>query len=135
MLARRRLGPVDLELSPRLVRRGQSVAVQLTATPRRQAPVSAVTLTLAARERHLSTTSERRRWRERTVFEETRELQSARDWSRGVAVRVDGAMTIPADAPGSFDADGDQVSWTATVCIRLRGGADWQATRTLAVHP
>lgn len=133
-LALRKLGRVDLEVRPILARVGRTISIGLTAVPRRPVRVAGVTAELVAREKHLDLSAQKKT-HTRTVASRRVTLPTEPSWGAGLPIRVEGSVEIPEDAPLSFDASGSSLSWKLTVRVRLRGGADWQAARTIVVHP
>lgn len=134
--ARLSLGSVQVTVEPELARPGEEVTVRVDFTPRRTMKGATVTARLEGFERRRQRrpgggTAVKRHdlYSTKVTLPLSGRLQASR------STRVEGRVRIPPDAAPSFEVGPEAVLWTVRVTVEVAGGADWEGTEYLAVHP
>jgi hypothetical protein len=134
-LAQRTLGPVTADLSPRVVRRGEQIACNLSFQPRTSMQMTGITAALVLRE----VTMRRRRNQKRAVtqeaFREAMTLAQGRTLQPGEPIDVRATIPVPADGACTFRAPDNSLNWTVEVRIGVGGKPDWASEYAIDVHP
>ena len=63
------------------------------------------------------------------------ELSKRRRVSAGETVALEGSITVPEDAPPSFEAPDNKVRWTVTTELDIEGWPDLEDEQVLTVFP
>lgn len=134
--ARRRLGDVQLDGSPRLARGGDPITFQVSFTPQKSVVIDGAVAALEAEELHdRGRESRRHRYRRHTVMRTEVEFSQERELAAGLPAVLGGTIRVPDTPPASFGAEDNELSWRLSVRVRIRGGADWESTRLLLIYP
>jgi hypothetical protein len=135
MLAARRLGKVEMVVTPLQARRGGRVTCDVRFRPSRGLSLGKATATLVSRERATAGGGENSRTYSRDVTERAVTLSEPRRLPAGQTVAPKGELTVPDDAPCSFAAASNAVAWAVAVRIELPGWADWTREAPITVAP
>jgi hypothetical protein len=131
-IARRRLGDPVVAIEGVHARRGGSVRVEVTVTPPGDVELAGASLTLKGAEQASSSENTR------TTHEfhrSTGTLAAPSSLRAGEPARLAGQVTIPEDAPLSFDADSNHVAWVLEVTLEPKGWPRWQRDFPIVVWP
>lgn len=138
-MARSRLGPVQIEVNPRTLRRGEAVTCNIRFRPRRAIRLTQATAKLAATEhtkhRAGDTVDSPAYPLPKTVFQASEVLGTDRAFSAGEEVLLPAAFSIPADAPCRFLDGNIKLIWTVTIELKLKGCPEWTRTVAITVLP
>jgi hypothetical protein len=138
-LARSRLGPVQVEMSPTTPRRGEAVTCTVRLQPRGPIKLTEATVKVAATE-HTSPRSADgddapTHACQETVFQAREVLATGRTFSAGEEVLLRIAFSIPADAPCTFWGGHNNLIWTVAVELKLKGWPDWTRIVPITIRP
>jgi hypothetical protein len=134
ILARSRMGQVDVQLSSRMARPGDTVAYTVTCQPRVQLELDRLSVKLVAREESTCGYGSSSSVRSHPVSE-TEQVESARSIGRGETVAWSGALRVPDEAPPSFFAEHNELLWSLDVVFSIRGWTDWHGRYFILVGP
>lgn len=142
-----RLGKLRLEIEPRLLRPGQTVAIRVHGTPARDLELEGATCHLQATERseaekeaheRLSQIDNKKR-RTRTlhhlIHNEQVEIFPAQTLRAKLPFQLQGDLKIPTDVPSTFATKSARLDWKVKLTLRVKGWPSWEAQRTIVVHP
>lgn len=135
MLARSKLGPVDLQVEPDPLAPGQRTRVRVVFTPRAFLRLERATAKLVGRERVVSGSGTNRRTHTHGLHEEVVELCGARELAAGEPVVLEGDLAVPPGAPPSFSARDNELGWLVATHLAIAGWPDWDQERQLTVLP
>ena len=77
---------------------------------------------------------QRRVW-EKEVFEREIEIGPRHELSRGIPYRIEAGLPVPPEAPPTFVAIDNQVTWTVELTLHLADWPDWSQKREIVVVP
>ncbi len=135
VVAGRIYGGVQVEVSPVEARGGDTVAVRVAFTPRRQVTLIRAVARLKAVERCVSGSGTNSRTHTRTVHESEVVLRGAGPLLPGVPVEIHGAVTLPKKVAPSFVASDNALQWTVEILLDGEGWKDWERVWNLWVSP
>lgn len=135
LLARKKVGQVDFDLEPRLLRRGDETRIRLSCQPREETELVTATARLRAREKAVRGSGTNKRSFRHVVYEEETEIALGRTLQAGLPFRAEGTIKIPADAPPSFLGGSNRLQWTVALRLDIARWPDWEETRSIVVHP
>ena len=142
-----RLGELRLEIEPRLLRPGQTVAIRVHGTPARDLELEGATCLLHATERvvaekdaheRLSQIDNKKKRTQTLHFRmhtEQVEIFPAQTLRAKHPFRLQGDIEIPTDAPATFATRNARLDWKIKLTLRVKGWPSWEAQRTIVVHP
>jgi hypothetical protein len=154
-LGRIKLGPVQAEISPTLLRPGERLNCTVEFQPRGRVNFAEATAKLRAKEwvlysvstreiyfppRRISTAilgSSRKlpRTEENVIYEQAVQLCSGGTATAGESVRFQANLTVPPDALQSFWASYNRRLWSVEIELRLRRWPGWTHTVPITVQP
>jgi hypothetical protein len=134
-LAQRKLGPVDARAKPDIVHPGGTVVCQLGFSPQGVVDLARVTATLVGKEEVVSGSGTDRTTHTNQLHGEELTLESARRLSPGEVVTLEGTLHLPPDAPITFAASDNHVTWLVKVHIEITGWPDWKHELPITVLP
>lgn len=136
ILARKKLGPVDVEFSARTVRPGDTITCRIRLQPQGQSELQEAQL------RWWGVEWARRSYQDahtndftHIVFESDTTIAPGQTFRPGQPVMLEGRFQIPRDAPHSFAAPSNKVSWWVAVKLKLRHAPDWSDQFPIIVRP
>lgn len=134
-IASRRLGKVDLGLAPGTVRGGEVVRVHLGFRPPKDVTINAIQATLVGLEEVVRGSGTNKKTYKHELHREQVTLMEKKHLHRLEDVGLDAALTLPKDAPPSFNASSNELKWSVTVDIDVEGWPDWSLEEPLIVLP
>lgn len=136
-IAGTKLGAIDVELSPPLVRPGDRVTCTVRFQPRAAVDLIEGTAKLVATEHSVirGTGDESDVHRQQVVCRSSAPLGVGRTISAGEPALLDATLTLPEDAPHSFWGGNNKLLWAVRVELKLRGWPDWSQEIPLIVRP
>ena len=138
-MARHRLGPVQIEVSPTTLRCGETVTCTVRLQPRGSIKLTEATVKVAATE-HTSpragdTDDAPSHASQQTVFQAHEVLADGRNLPAGEEALLRIAFGIPADAPCTFWGGNNKLIWTVAIELKLKGWPDWTRIVPITVRP
>ncbi len=138
-MARSRLGPVQVEVNPRTLGRGETVTCTVRLHPRGSIRLTKATAKVAATEhtspRTADTDDAPAHHYQQIVFQAREVLATARTISAGEETLLRVALRVPADAPCTFWGGNNKLIWTVAIELKLKGWPDWTRTVPITVRP
>lgn len=135
-LAQRRLGAPLTQITPNPVRQGGRVSVQVLAEPPKALELEDGKIRLVGRESVVSGSGTNRTTHGHTVFEHEQVLPMAgRRIEAGETLSIQETLTVPTDAAPTFVGDDNELKWTISVRIGIKGWPDWEQEFPLTVRP
>lgn len=125
-IARRKLGPVDVQLSTEEVRAGEAVACTIRFRPRVEAELKEATIELKAKEEVTKGSGKNRRTYTEVVHDENVTLATDRRVMADEGVVLEGKLQVPTTASPSFYAPDNTLEWLFVIHLNLRGWPDWK---------
>ena len=104
-------------------------------TPRTQATLDAVTVSLDAQEKAVSGSGTNKTTHRHTVWSEKTQIEGTREIHAHSPVALSANVVLPHDAPFSFHAEDNEIEWTLTLRIEIPQWPDWVQKHTLLVVP
>ncbi len=139
MIARSRLGAVQVEVSPRTLGRGETVTCAVRLHPPGSIKLTAATVKVAATEHTSPRTGDTddppTLASQQTVFQAREVLADGRTVPAGEESLLRIAFSIPADAPCTFWGGNNKLIWTVAIELKLKGWPDWTRTIPITVRP
>lgn len=135
LLARKKLGEVVYEVEPRLVRAGEPVRVKVFCQLQAETELLAAVAKIRAQERVVRGSGTNKTTYRKVVYEQEAEIALARKLGRGLPFQAEGTLTLPEDAPPSFEARRNRLRWTVTLRLDIARWPDWTEERVILVHP
>ena len=133
-IAERKLGPVELELTPRDLRPGGSARLSLHFVPRARAELNEVTATLRGREIVTSGSGTSRHTYRHTLCEEGWVLERGGSLLEGDSFEKKLEVTVPESAAPSFRVEDNRILWELEVRVDVAGWPDWLETREITIQ-
>lgn len=130
-----RFGTIDFALDPDNVHPGESAAIRISFTPRKDAELEKGVIRLEGYERVVSGSGTNRTTRRHVVHEEELEFCGARRLMNRQPVVLEGEIPVPSDAPPSFDAPNNELEWKVHARLHIARFPDWHGSRQLVVRP
>lgn len=134
-VARARTGEVEIGVHPNETRAGGRLQVEVRLRPPRALTLNAVRARLLCQEIAVSGSGTRKTTHSHTVSSQVLELSKRRRVSAGETVALAGSITVPEDAPPSFEAPDNKVRWTVTTELDIEGWPDLEDEQVLTVFP
>lgn len=134
-IAARRLGEVDLGVAPSTLQAGQVVRVHLGFRPPKDVTINSIKATLVGKEEVVRGSGTNKSTYRHELFREETTLMEQKRLHRLEDVALDAALTLPADAPPSFNAPSNALVWSVNVHIDVEGWPDWSLEEPLVVLP
>ncbi len=134
MLARR-LGPVDAKISPEDAHPGGNISCSIRFRPRAELFLTEATLRLVAEEKIVKGSGKNRRTVREVVHQETISLASARRIAMDEGAVLQGAVRLPPDAPCTFFALSNELTWRIEAALNLKRWPDWKRDFSFDVRP
>lgn len=131
-LARRAVGEVKTSATPVYLRAGQQVDVAVEVTPKRDLRVDGLVAVLKGEEVCVSGSGTNKRTHRSVVHEQRITLSPGELVPGGATARFKGSLTVPADAPASFYASENRLTWSVDFAIDLPRWPDW--TEQVLLH-
>jgi hypothetical protein len=135
LIARRKIGPVSIEVKPEIVRLGGSVACLVSFRPRADVELVRATATLRAIEIISWQHGEDSHTRRSVVSERSVVLAPGRRLLAGEPVALEATLEIPAQGPSTFMAAHNSLLWMLNVCAKLGRWPDWRHEVPVTVRP
>jgi len=136
-IAGSKLGAIDVELSPPLVRPGDRVTCTVRFQPRAAVDLIEGTAKLVATEHSIirGTGDESDTDRQQVVCRASVPLGVEQTVSAGQTASLDATLTVPQEAPHSFWGGDNKLLWAVRAEVKLRGWPDWSQEIPLIVRP
>jgi len=134
-LAEQRLGPVTLRLERDSVRPGERLAYTLSFRPRQAIELLGVTATLRGVEQVTRGRGQNATALTRLLSQEQSRPMEGRRVEAGEELRIQDSLPVPADAPPTFMAAYNALTWQVKVQVSVRGLPDWVRERNVTVRP
>jgi hypothetical protein len=135
IIARRKLGPVEAQLIPGIVRPGEAVTCSLRFQPRANIDLSEAIATLRGMEIVHWQSGKQSRTRRCTIAERPVSFAQDRRLMAGESVTVETSLSVPVDVPTTFMSAHQQLLWQVRLHLKLRGWPDWVQELPLVVRP
>ncbi len=132
-IAEKRLGPLHLELSGDRARGGDPLTATVRFTPSADIALSRVMATLQAFERCVSGSGTNTTTHRHTFFTRDVQLCGPRGAAAGAGVELRGEFVLPADAPPSFNASDNELTWSVKFVVSMEGLPDVSRDVTFTV--
>lgn len=133
-IAARRLGPVELEVTPRSLCPGDKVNCRLRFTPAAGVHVNGIEMELGGAEVVVSGHGTNTSTHSHPLGGEVAHPSGPKIFPMGAPVKLEHTFTVPADAASSFDAPGNSIRWALTVRIKQRMWPTWKQSEAVVVH-
>lgn len=138
-MARSRLGPVQVEVTPRTLGRGETVTCSVRLHPRGSIQLTEGTAIFLATEHvespkgnaNAATAPTLRR----VVHQSGISLATGRTVRGGADTLLTATFTIPPDAPCTFWGGNNKLIWTVAIELKPKGWPDWTRTVPITVRP
>lgn len=135
-VARRKLGPVQVEVNPTTLRPGERLNCTVEFQPQGKINLTESTAKLRAKEWVMQGRGGRRsRRKEDVLYEQPAQLSSGGTAVAGESVRFQANLTVPSDALPSFWASSNRLLWSVEVELKLRHWPDWTHAIPITVRP
>jgi hypothetical protein len=135
IIARRKLGPVEAQVTPGIVRPGEAVTCSLRFQPRANIDLSEATATLRGMEIVDWQSGDETHTRRCIISEQPVTFAQDRRLMAGESIPVETSLSVPANAPTTFMSAHQQLLWLVNLRLRLRGWPDWTYDIPLIVRP
>ena len=135
ILAERKLGPVEVTVSPRQLNPGDRFEVELRFAPKARIELNEITATLKGQEVVISGSGTKRTTHRHVFHDEVQQLLAACDVWPEEGTSAKGSFQIPHDAAPSFVASDNRLEWSVELHVDIARWPDWQSTEILAVAP
>lgn len=134
VIAQRKLGPVNLIAEPDVVVAGDTVSFSVGFTPRSEAHISSVVVTLRGSEVVVSGSGTNRSTHTHVLHAESQTLEAGSHVRALEQVSLQGELLLPADAPASFSASDNALVWEVEVHIDIARWPDYQSSVPVRVR-
>ncbi|MBI4639148.1 MAG: hypothetical protein HY731_00530 [Candidatus Tectomicrobia bacterium] len=137
-MVRQKLGDVDVHVEPSSVHPGDHVSCRVQSQSKGNAFLEKVTATLYAEERVVSGSSGSKgsaRVYTHTVYEHPFVQSFHEQLVEGRRIDVECSFVIPPEAPSTFTAKDNALSWFVTVQIGIKNWPDWVQSFPITVFP
>jgi len=135
IIARRKLGPVEAQVTPGIARPGEAVTCSLRFQPRANIDLSEATATLRGMEIVDWQSGDETHTRRCIISEQPVTFAQDRRLMGGASITVETSLSVPAKAPTTFMSAHQQLLWLVNLRLRLRGWPDWTHDIPLIVRP
>ncbi|MDH5179910.1 MAG: SoxR reducing system RseC family protein [Gammaproteobacteria bacterium] len=132
-LAQRKLGKVNVRITPNRLRPGEEAVVYLDFTPRSPIDLKHITAKLYAAEKAVSGSGTNRTTHTHTLYSETYELSGPMTLAEGMPVQRKFRFTIPPEGPCTFIAADNRIEWKLEIHIDIDNWPDWVKDETIPV--
>jgi len=134
-MVKSRLGEVKVEIDPARVRQGESIRVTTFCVIGKSTALTRATAVLQAQEVVTSGSGTNRTTRTHELLSEEIELCPSRQLQAGMPFQLDVEVQIPAEAPPSFSAHDNRLTWKLTFRFDIPKWPDWTEKREIIVLP
>jgi hypothetical protein len=132
-LAERKLGRVDLSIQPTLPRPGDELKCSVRFSPKMDAQVNSVTITLKGTETAVSGSGTSSVTHTSLFHNSPKEVMAHRQIHKGESVALETKLTLPPDATPSFRTRDNRIGWHVFVHIDIPGWPDWKSEQHFRV--
>lgn len=129
------LGQVRFQLMPAIVQTGESLECMVSFTPRKDLELNKIDATLVCRERAVSGSGTNTTTHLEDVYERKLDLGGITSLRAGEPCMLASTIALPGDAPPSFAASDNSVTWTIKVHLDIPRWPDWEREATFVVRP
>jgi hypothetical protein len=133
--AQRKLGPVELSFEPNRVQPGERARLRLGFQPRAEIKINTITATFKGQEVVVSGSGTNKTTHRHTLYEREHEITGECTLRRREHADFMVDFEVPDDAPWSFSASSNTLSWTCQVSIDIARWPDWNDEVPLVVIP
>lgn len=133
-VAQKKLGDVKLTVEPAMVRAGEEIRVSVGCRPEKPVELNGATAKIVATEIVVSGSGTNKSTHRHVVFEQNVSVANARTLSPNMPFNEGASIRIPVDAPPSFYAASNSVTWTVTTQLDIPRWPDWIEEREILVH-
>lgn len=134
-LAERKLGPVMFQVQPRQCGPGTTLTVDLECSPQASGEIQGITAQLRGYERCVRGSGTNKTTHTHELHSEQIELSGARSFAQGDELSLRGELTLPDDAPFSFESGSNDLIWDVSATIDIAGWPDWSSSQAVKVRP
>lgn len=134
LLARRRLGPIEVEV-PSEAHPGAPLPVRVRLQPTREVQVESITAALVATEVVVSGSGTNRRTHKHELHRSAVTLQRGGQLTAGLPTNLSGTLNVPEGAPLSFGATDNALRWEVVVRVDVPGVLDAEERVAVEVRP
>jgi hypothetical protein len=135
IIAKRRLGPVEAQVTPGIVRPGEAVTCSVRFQPRANIDLSEATATLRGMEIVDWQSGDETHTRRCIISEQPVPFAQDRRLMAGESITVETRLSAPANAPTTFMSAHQQLLWLVSLRLRVHGWPDWTHEIPLIVRP
>lgn len=134
-LAERKLGPVVAAVTPQVTPPGQDLSLAMDFNPRGEARLNEITAVLKGYESVTSGSGTNKSTYTHTLYEEKVVLRGNGRLFAREAQELAARVTLPKDAPPSFSASDNELTWEVEFHIDIASWPDWNTKVPLQVLP
>ncbi len=134
VIAKKKLGRVDFQIEPRLVRAGQDLSVRIGCKPEGSTELLGATARIVATETVVRGTGTNKSTYRQVVYEKDFEISGAKSLAAGLPYQDGVSIPIPADAPPSFYASDNKLTWNVEARLDIARWPDWVDHEEILVH-
>lgn len=134
-IAERKLGPVIASAEPKVALPGEEISLALDFNPRAEARLNEITATLKGYESVTSGSGTNKSTYTHTLYEEKVVLRGNGRLFAREAQELAARVTLPKDAPPSFSASDNELTWEVEFHIDIASWPDWNTKVPLQVLP
>jgi hypothetical protein len=135
IIARRKLGPVEAQVTPGIARPGEAVTCTIRFQPRANIDLGEAAATLRGMEIVDWQSGDETHTRRCIISEQPVTFAQDRRLMAGESITVETSLPLPANAPTTFMSAHQQVLWQVRLHLKLRGWPDWVQELPLVVRP
>lgn len=134
-IAARKLGEVEVRVTPETVRPGEALRVDVAFRPKGGVRLNGVTAELVGRESASRGSGTNRRTFTHDLFREKVELRGRGEVRRLEDVSAEATLRVPEGAAPSLAVSDNEVRWSLAVHIDIEGWPDWESDQPITVLP
>ena len=132
-IARLRLGTIDIEVAPRVVRPGDGMRALIRMKPTRTLQINGIRARLVHVETAVSGSGTSRTTHSNKQVEMEVDVCGARSLARGSTMTEEAHLRIPAEAVGSFRAEDNALEWRVVVEVDIPVWPDFEWSEKVRV--
>lgn len=134
VIARLKLGPVELSAEPAVAVAGDMVSFSVGFAPRSEAHINSVVATLRGKEVVVSGSGTNRSTHTNVLHAESQTLEAGGQIRALEQVSLQGELLLPGDAPASFSASDNALVWEVELHIDIARWPDYKSSAPVHVR-